>query len=114
MKPLSLPWAALVLSGVMMGQTAKQPEKAASPAPDTFLACDKDHTKDCISVGFASPNDHGCGWNKWDVGKQACTIYATFGSDLPPVTCSPVATSPDGTQHMICWYTPKPATKEKP
>ena len=33
MKPLSLPWAALVLSGVMLGQTAKQPEKAASPAP---------------------------------------------------------------------------------
>ena len=93
-------------------QSKPTPKTKPDPAT-TFHGCDKDHPTDCIALSnvFLPPNDHGCGWNRWDAEKKVCAIYATFGSYLPPVTCSPVAASPDGTQHMICWYKPTEAAK---
>lgn len=61
-----------------------------------------------FSIGDAiTPADvHGCRGSQWDAEKRACTVHILFAPNTPLVKCSVVTLDKDGSQHVVCWYTP--------
>ena len=97
--------------------TAQTPAPKPAPAPlaappdSWFYGPNTFHTS--ASNVFTPPPPCGYG-GTWDEEKKVCAIHVNFGmdNDVPAITCSPVARDSDGTQHMVCWYTPIPEHKE--